>query len=202
MTPEDFFERLKTLPNPTIHHAGGDHVLNPEMLQGQTPDALRQTLRPAAVLIGLQDNNIILTRRSAKLRAHRGEIAFPGGAIDMGDASPEAAALREADEEIGLPLNSATPIKTMPDYLSRSGFTITPVIAAIAPDFTPTPSPDEVAEVFSVPLQFLMNLDNHRMEQRHFEGKDRSFYAIPYKTYRIWGVTAGIIHALAVAVQS
>lgn len=201
MTPDAFFARVQALPSPTIHHAGGDHVLNPEMLQGQTPQALRQSLRPAAVLIGLQGQDIVLTRRSAKLRAHRGEIAFPGGAIDASDTSPEAAALREADEEIGLPLSSATPIKTMPDYLSRSGFTITPVIAAIKSDFIPAPSPDEVAEVFSVPLKFLLNLDNHQMEQRHFEGKDRYFYAIPYKTYRIWGVTAGIIHALAVAVQ-
>lgn len=201
MTPNEFIARLHSLPEASIDHAGGDHILNPEMLFGDTAAALRATLKPAAVLIGLQSDQILLTVRSAKLRTHRGEIAFPGGRIDAGDASPEAAALREANEEIGLEDHQATIIKRLPDYLSRSGFAITPIIAEIAPNFQPTPSPDEVAEVFHVPLSFLLNLQNHQKESRHFEGKDRYFYAIPYQKYRIWGVTAGIIHGLAVAME-
>lgn len=202
MTPMDFKARLKALPEASIAHASGDHILNPAMLFGDTPVALQAKLRPAAVLIGLQGDDIILTVRSAKLRTHRGEISFPGGTIDPDDTSPENAALREANEEIGLEPQEAKIIKRMPDYLSRSGFAITPIIADIATDFKSIPSPDEVAEVFSVPLSFLLDTSNHQMESRFFEGNDRYFYAIPYQNYRIWGVTAGILHALAVAIEA
>lgn len=201
MTPKAFKARLKALHDASLDHASGDHVLNPEMLFGDTPAQLQAKLRPAAVLIGIQGNHVLLTVRSAKLRTHRGEIAFPGGTIDPTDTTPEDAALREAHEEIGLEPHQTKIIKRLPEYLSRSGFAITPIIAEIARDFHPTPSPDEVAEVFSVPLDFLLNTDNHQKESRHFEGKDRYFYAIPYQNYRIWGVTAGIIHALAVAIE-
>jgi len=201
MTPDDFKARLNALPDASIELASGDHILNPEMLFGDTPATLQAKLRPAAVLIGLQGDDVLLTVRSAKLRTHSGQIAFPGGTIDPEDTSPEGAALREANEEIGLEARDTKIIKRLPDYLTRSGFAITPIIADIAPKFQPIPSPDEVAEVFSVPLDLLMDARNHQMESRFFEGKDRYFYAIPYQNYRIWGVTAGIIHALAVAIE-
>jgi 8-oxo-dGTP pyrophosphatase MutT (NUDIX family) len=173
----------------------GDYVLNPN-----ARDALRgQSLRDAAVLIAIvqhaENPTVILTRRSENLRKHTGQIAFPGGAIDAGDASAIDAALREAEEEIGLPRHIAQIIGQLPDYVSGSGFRIKPVVALVPAKQSLVINTDEVAEVFEVPLAFLMNPQNHIRASREWQGVERFYYEMPYEQHRIWGVTAGIIRA-------
>ena len=173
----------------------GDYILNPD-----ARDVLRgQNLRDAAVLIGIvtgAEPAVILTRRSANLRKHTGQIAFPGGAIDAGDLDAAAAALREAEEEIGLPRSHPHIIGQLPDYISGSGFRIKPVVALIAPGVDLSLNADEVDQAFEVPLAFLMNPENHLRASREWLGKERFYYEMPYQQHRIWGVTAGMIRAL------
>ena len=173
----------------------GDYILNPD-----ATDVLRgQNLRDAAVLIAIvQHHNspsVILTKRSANLRKHTSQIAFPGGTIDVGDASAVDAALREAEEEIGLPRHIPEIIGQLPDYISGSGFRIKPVVALVPPLQHLMLNPDEVEEAFEVPLMFLMNPENHMRASREWQGKERFYYEMPYQQHRIWGVTAGIIRA-------
>ncbi len=173
----------------------GDYRLNPD-----ARDALRgQNLRDAAVLIAIVQNgstpSVLLTKRSANLRKHTGQIAFPGGAIDVGDASAVHAALREAEEEIGLPRNVPQVIGQLPDYISGSGFRIKPIVALVPPGHNLKINTDEVEEAFEVPLTFLMNPQNHIRTSLEWQGAERFYYEIPYERHRIWGVTAGIIRA-------
>ena len=172
----------------------GDYILNPN-----ARDALRgQNLRDAAVLIAIvqhpENPAVIFTKRSENLRQHTGQIAFPGGAIDAGEAAVEAA-LREAEEEIGLPRNVPQVIGQLPDYVSGSGFRIKPIVALVQPGQSFKINPNEVAEVFEVPLAFLINPENHIRSSREWQGVERFYYEMPYEKHRIWGVTAGIIRA-------
>jgi 8-oxo-dGTP pyrophosphatase MutT (NUDIX family) len=173
---------------------GGDHVLNPDLID------VPATYRDAAVLIPVvarePEATVILTLRTAHLPSHAGQIAFPGGKIDAGDASPVAAALREANEEIGLAPGTVSVIGSLPLYLSRTGFRIVPVLGRVEPDYVLAPNPDEVADVFEVPLAFLMDPANHRRASRTFYGRERFFYEIPFEERYIWGVSAGIIRGL------
>jgi 8-oxo-dGTP pyrophosphatase MutT (NUDIX family) len=173
----------------------GDYSLNPT-----ARDALRnQNLRDAAVLIAIVQHagapSIILTQRSAHLRKHTGQIAFPGGVIDASDLSAIDAALRETEEEIGLPRNVPQTIGQLPDYVSGSGFRIKPVVALVPSGQKLNINTDEVEEAFEVPLAFLMNPENHIRASREWQGVERFYYEIPYGRHRIWGVTAGIIRA-------
>lgn len=171
-----------------------DYDLNPEIARPHHP-----ALRPAAVLVPILARDtptLILTERTAHLSAHAGQIAFPGGKIDAGDADATAAALREAAEEIGLDAGMVQPLGFLEPYRTGTGFLITPVVATVDPAFTPTPDPSEVADVFEVPLAFLMNADNHRIDTLFWRGADRRFYAMPYEQRYIWGATAGIIRTL------
>jgi 8-oxo-dGTP pyrophosphatase MutT (NUDIX family) len=156
--------------------------------------------RPAAVLIPIvhrePEATLIFTERTASLRAHAGQISFPGGSIDPNDAGPEAAALREAQEEIGLSPRFVETLSLAPDYLTGSGYHVAPVIAIIRPDFELTLNPAEVADAFEVPLAFLMNPANHRRGSRVLGGAQRSFFEIPYQGRHIWGITAGIVRIL------
>jgi 8-oxo-dGTP pyrophosphatase MutT (NUDIX family) len=157
-------------------------------------------LRPAAVLIGLADYpeevRLILTQRTAALRDHSGQIAFPGGKIDARDKSPAAAALREAHEEIGLDPRQVEPLGYLEPYATRTGFYIVPVVAKIAAPVALKINPDEVDEAFEVPFAFLMDAANHALHNKEIEGKMRHFHAMPYGARNIWGVTAGILRNL------
>ena len=182
----------------------GDHALNPQwnashVMAGADP-RLKIKLKPAAVLIPVVDRgdhaSVLLTTRNAQMRSHSGQVAFPGGKIDAEDLSPEHAALREANEEIGLDVRQAQTLGRLPQYMTGSGYAITPVLAVVRTPFELRANPDEVADIFEVPLHFLMDPQQHQRESRIFAGHERFFYAIHYQNRNIWGATAGIIRSL------
>ncbi|MER9453400.1 CoA pyrophosphatase [Mesorhizobium sp. M0478] len=180
-------------------HAGddyGDHRFNP----GHPRLTQLKALRDAAVLIPVVDHGrdatVLLTKRAEKLRSHSGQVAFPGGTIDPTDATPEAAALRETFEEIGLGQDRIEIIGRMPDYVAGSGYRIAPVLAIVEPGFTLSLNSDEVDAAFEVPLSFLMDPANHTRDSRMWNDLEWFFYDMPYGGQRIWGVTAGIIRTL------
>ena len=185
----------EALFDPKHFPALGDHNLAPLMA---SPDPRKH--RPAAVLVGLVETadsyKVLLTKRAANLRTHSGQIAFPGGKIDPEDDSAVAAALREAQEEVGLHPDFVTPIGYLDPYLSGTGYRILPVVATIRHGFTLTPDPSEVDAVFDVPLGFLMDPANHARHIRELRGAWRTYHAMPYDDYYIWGVTAGILKNL------
>ena len=156
--------------------------------------------RPAAVLIPVvarpEGATVLLTRRSEHLKDHAGQIAFPGGKMDVADREPMDTALREADEEIGLDRRFVSPIGYLDPYLSSSGFRIIPVVALIDPAHQVRLDPSEVESIFEVPLGFLMDPARHETHQREWRGAMRRYYAMPYGDYYIWGVTAGILRNL------
>lgn len=174
----------------------GDHRLNPDLSE----ELQELALRPAAVLIPvIADHDaarVILTVRTEKLRQHSGQVAFAGGAIDDDDASPAHAAMREAEEEIGLDSNFIETVGQLPIYRSLTGFSITPILALVKPGYRLQASPDEVDQIFEVPLFDLMNPENHVRDSLVWQNKRRYFYTIKHPEHRIWGVTAGIIRTL------
>lgn len=183
-------------PAETAWREHGDHLINPEAHE----IVLGLKLKDAAVLVPVVDHGeearVIFTQRTSKLRKHSGQIAFPGGGIDPGDASPEMAALREAEEEIGLPRDHVETVGRLPHYLSLTGFRITPVLSVVTPGFRLALNPDEVDEVFEVPLSFLMDPRNHQRGSRPFAGADRHYYRLPYEGREIWGITASIVRTI------
>ncbi len=156
--------------------------------------------KPAAVLVPLVARDgglqVILTQRTDHLSRHAGQIAFPGGRIDAGDASPAAAALRETEEETGISRDFVEPVGYLDTYLTGTSYRVVPVVGLLRPGFTVTPQAGEVADVFEVPLAFLMNPAHHERHAREFKGKERFFYAMPYEGRYIWGATAGMIRNL------
>lgn len=182
--------------DPAIVPRDGDQTLN---AWNVAPEFLLRA-RPAAVLIGIVARagaaQVLLTRRTADLRDHAGQIAFPGGKMDPADPGPAATALREAEEEIGLPPDAVEVLGYLDAYLTRTGFRIVPVVARLRPPFDLVPNAAEVAEVFEVPFAFLMDAANHRLHQREWRGAPRAFYAIEHETRLIWGITAGILRVL------
>ena len=141
--------------------------------------------------------HLLLTQRTPHLDDHAGQISFPGGRVEAGDADREATALRETAEEIGLARGAVTLLGRLPDYEIPSGFRITPVVGWVEPPFELKPDPFEVAGVFEAPLDFLIDPRNLERHSRQFEGLIRHFYAIPYGEYYIWGATAGMLVNLA-----
>jgi 8-oxo-dGTP pyrophosphatase MutT (NUDIX family) len=161
--------------------------------------AREQPIRPAAVLVGVVDHpvpTVLLTQRAAHLNDHAGQISFPGGKIDATDASPLEAALREAEEEIGLERQFIDPIGYLDLYGTSFGFRILPAVARIRPGFSLRINQAEVDDAFEVPLPFLMDPTNHQMHSKEFRGVQRNFYAMPYEERYIWGATAGILRVL------
>ncbi len=175
----------------------GDHDLNPGLAPIVRP-------RPAAVLVPLVDRprmTVLLTLRTDHLEHHPGQIAFPGGRIEPEDGPPgpqsaRRAALREAEEEIGLDPDRVALIGCLDPYVTRTGFGVLPVVGIVRPPFALVPDPFEVAEVFEVPLDFLLDSANHRRCSRAFDGQQRYFHAMPYGDRFIWGATAGMLVSL------
>jgi 8-oxo-dGTP pyrophosphatase MutT (NUDIX family) len=172
--------------------ASSDYDLNPDVV---LPEGRK--LRPAAVLIGVLEDTVILTKRASHLKHHPGQIAFPGGKIDAGDADATAAALREAQEEIGLDPATVRLLAELPSHETVTGYIVTPIIARIDRAFTPVPEAGEVAEVFRVPLPLLMDPARYRVERRRWRGVWRRYYVVPYGPYYIWGATARMLKSLA-----
>ena len=177
------------------HEPRSDFDLNPMMNAGE-PIAVR----PAAVLVGLIERkeglSVLLTRRSDSLRSHTGQVAFPGGRMDPGE-SPWQAALREAEEEVGLSPSHVSLAGLSTPYRTGTGFLVTPVVGFVPPDLSFTPNPHEVADVFETPFGFLMDPANY--ELRHYDlpdGRRRHYYAMTWENQLIWGATAGMLRAL------
>ena len=162
-------------------------------------DLATRPLVPAAVLVGIihgREPGILLTKRTSTLSSHAGQVAFPGGRIDAGEDAL-AAALREAQEEVGLPSDLVEVTGWLPDYVTGTGFRITPVIGLLSPGFVPVPSAAEVEEVFELPLSILLDPAAPEKRRAVWKGRDREFWVWPHTRHYIWGATAAILVHLA-----
>jgi 8-oxo-dGTP pyrophosphatase MutT (NUDIX family) len=192
MTPPADLDRLLAALDRVPQRPSSDYDLNLDVFP---PEG--RVLRPAAVLIGVLGDGVVLTKRASHLKHHPGQIAFPGGKIDAGDADAAAAALREAREEIGLDPANVTVLSALPSHETVTGYLVNPVLARIERDFTPTPEPGEVAEVFRVPLSLVLDPSRYRIESRRWRGVWRRYYVVPFGPFYIWGATARMLKALA-----
>jgi 8-oxo-dGTP pyrophosphatase MutT (NUDIX family) len=136
---------------------------------------------------------VIFTQRTVHLRSHSGQVSFPGGRAEPEDPTPEFTALREAQEEIGLAVERVEVLARLPDYFTRTGYRVTPVVGLVEPPLTLSPDPREVADIFEVPLDFLLDPANHQRETRELPGGTVGFYVMQYGERRIWGATAGML---------
>jgi 8-oxo-dGTP pyrophosphatase MutT (NUDIX family) len=153
--------------------------------------------KPAAVLVPIiaheEALTLLLTRRAAHLRFHSGQVSFPGGRADETDSSPEATALRETEEEIGLPPERVEVLGRLPEYRTGTGYHVTPVVGLLTPPLALRPDPAEVDEVFELPLAVVLDPANHRRDSREWQGRSRQFFVIPHDRHYIWGATAGML---------
>ena len=193
-----FAEPSQAIFDPRSGQAWGpsDFDLNPEMV---ADFAVMEAPRAAAVMIPVvarETLTVLFTQRTANLSSHAGQISFPGGRADDTDASAIATALREAEEEIGLASAHIEPLGFIDSYRTGTGYRIAPLVALVEANFSLKLNPGEVAEVFEVPLAFLMDPANHQRHSRAWRGRERSFYAMPYGERYIWGATAGMLKNL------
>jgi 8-oxo-dGTP pyrophosphatase MutT (NUDIX family) len=204
LTPAALRALARRKLRPSLDVADLEHA-EPSGVSDDSPDGRLPELgllapwRAAAVLMPIVDRptglSVLLTLRASDLRAHSGQIAFPGGKIDAGEA-PREAALREAYEEIGLEQRFVEPLGWLDPFFTGTGFRIAPLVALVDPSFTLTLNKLEVCEVFETPFAFLMDAANHRLEEREWQGRRRRYYAMPHEGRYIWGATAGILRNL------
>lgn len=196
--PIDTIEHVSRVLKYQADAVSSDFDLNPQVITSW-PAPL--AMRPAAVLVplveGRQGLNVILTKRASHLKHHPGQIAFPGGKVDEGDADETDAALREASEEIGLDRANVDILGIMPFHETVTHFRITPVVGKVLERFEPTPEEGEVAEVFEVPLSYIVDPSNYLVESRFWAGSRRYYYTVPYGPYYIWGATARILRGFS-----
>jgi 8-oxo-dGTP pyrophosphatase MutT (NUDIX family) len=180
-------------------------LADPPRWEPELPEDLRErfpSLRRAAVLVPIVERplglTVLLTQRTAHLSSHPGQVSFPGGGVEQDDASPVETALRETEEEIGLDRRHIEIIGELPEHVTASGYLVQPVVGLVRPPFDMTAESNEVAEIFEVPLAFLMDGMNHQRMSFELPNGDgrRSFYAMPYERFFIWGATAGMLRNL------
>lgn len=207
LTPDLVRARLAAPDRPPARHgrqAGGAGRMAPadRRVRGdhdQGGDDLYPTrpLRPAAVLVALVERpaglTVLLTRRQPHLKDHAGQISFPGGRLEPSDPSEEAAALREAEEEVGLDPRLPRLVGRLDTYVTRTAFRVAPVVALVKPPFDLRLQEAEVAEAFEVPLSFVVDPANHQVQSRLWQGRERQFFVLPYEDHYIWGATAGML---------
>ncbi len=173
------------------------HRASPELLAGDVLDeGTGEGITPAAVLVPIVERpepTVILTLRPETMRKHPGQISFPGGRIDPGDDGPVAAALREAEEEIGLPRDAVEIIGLADPYRTITGFEVIPVVGILPPDLPLSPHPGEVAAMFEAPLRYLLDPAHQQARSAIWRGQERHYYEIDYEGRRIWGATAAMI---------
>lgn len=182
--------------------AAGDEGFSDDGEFAALPPVNEKPLRPAAVLIllvnrGLDDcPQVLFTQRTAHLTDHAGQISFPGGRVEADDRDAFHTALRETEEETGVAASKIEVLGSIPDYATGTGYLVTPVVGWIDEPAAYRPDPTEVAECFEVPLKFLIDTRNHRLESAMYKGRMRSYYAVPYQQRYIWGATAGMLVTL------
>jgi 8-oxo-dGTP pyrophosphatase MutT (NUDIX family) len=171
----------------------GDHDLEPDI----RPEGV---LRPAAVLVPIvlhaDEPTILLTLRTPHLHAHAGQIAFPGGGVDPGDVDRRATALRETQEEVGLDPAAVEIIGELDAYVTRTGFDVAPFVGLLRPPLVLAPDPFEVADIFEIPLSFVLGPGQPERHSRAFQGRERAFWAFPWRDRYVWGATAGMLRNL------
>jgi 8-oxo-dGTP pyrophosphatase MutT (NUDIX family) len=192
-----------TLPLPSRAEIAARLASHPPLDELMTADDLERqhligqsALRPAAVLLLVVEHpkpTVVFTQRTAHLADHAGQISFPGGRCDEADCTPERTALREAEEEVGIEPGRVELLGRLPEYRTSTGFSVTPVVGWARPPMLYRPDPHEVADVFEVPLEFLLDVRNHRYESAFFKGRMRKYWAMPYGDRFIWGATAGML---------
>lgn len=199
---------VNTAPSPpTLAERLASALVSPvdvALLLGDRDDLpTHEELTPAAVLIPVTDRarpGVILTQRVDTLRKHAGQVAFPGGRVDPGEDAVEAA-LREAEEEVALPASAVAVIGPTDRYRTGTGYSITPVLGVVPPDLPLHPNEGEVARVFEVPFDFLLDPANHRQRTVEWQGEMRTYWEMTWNDHRIWGATAGMIVNLAQRLQ-
>lgn len=178
-------------------HFGAARETPPVVAGDPGTEAGDTALTAAAVLIPIvlrsEELTVLFTRRTEHLRSHSGQVSFPGGRAEAHDASPEATALREAEEEIGLELRRVEVLGRLADYPTRTGYRVSPVVALVTPPVELRLDAHEVEEVFEVPLTFLLDPANHQRHTREFQGREVQYFAMPYREHYIWGATAAML---------
>ncbi len=188
---------MRTLFTSRLSQSCHDHNQTPPAPRAHTDDDGSQPLIAAAALVPVIDrpggSTILLTQRTQHLHDHAGQISFPGGRVEPEDESPTATALRETKEEIGLEPRFVEIVGYLDPYKTGTGFLVTPVVGLVSIGFSLSPDEFEVADIFEVPLDYILDVSNHRRESRYFDGIERTFDVIEYENRYIWGATAGML---------
>ncbi|TAK84058.1 MAG: CoA pyrophosphatase [Betaproteobacteria bacterium] len=186
MDLDELRRRLTQRSAPVFSVYGDDGV-------GREDAALTAAAVLVPIVVHASGLTVVFTKRTSHLKAHSGQVSFPGGRAEPHDPTPEFTALRETEEEIGLAMDRIEVLARLPDYLTRTGFRVTPVVGLVTPPLELAPDPREVEEVFEVPLAFLLDPRNHRRETRELQGRTVGYYVMDFEGRVIWGATAGML---------